>query len=135
MCIRDRTYSGSGYGAAARPRTRIPAARRAAAVASELATAAAIWPGRAASASMKSSAVLPVPTPIVAPVSTYSSAAFAEARFISSSVIVRTLLEADHRVRPGQYLPRPPRRQPHERRATGGAATSVSSHEHARLGY
>ena len=60
------TYSGSD-GASSSPTTRMPAARSAAAEASELATATPTSPGCAASSSMKRAAVLPVPTPIVEP--------------------------------------------------------------------
>ena len=80
------TYT-AGDGASSSPTTRMPAARSAAAVASELGTAAATSPGRAASCSMNSAAVLPVPTPIVEPGGTYASAASATARFCSSRVI------------------------------------------------
>jgi len=61
--------------------------RGAAAEASELATAAATNSGRAASAEMKKSAVLPVPTPTMVPGTTYPIAASAAARFCSSRVI------------------------------------------------
>ena len=60
------TYSGSD-GDSSSPTTRIPAARSAAADASELATAAVTSSGRAASSSMKNAAVDPVPTPTVVP--------------------------------------------------------------------
>ena len=50
-------------------------------------TAAATSPGRAASCSMNSAAVLPVPIPMVVPGVTYSTAATATARFCSSRVI------------------------------------------------
>ncbi len=65
----------------------MPAARSAAADASELATAAPTSPGCAASSSMKRAAVLPVPTPMVEPGVTYEMAAAATARFCSSRVI------------------------------------------------
>ena len=75
----------------------MPAAPRAPPpTASELATAAATSRGRAASASMKNAAVLPVPTPIVDPASTYSIAASAAARFMSSrSMPSSSLREAE----------------------------------------
>ena len=65
----------------------MPAARSAAADASELGTAAATSSGRAASSSMKNAAVDPVPTPTVIPSCTYAIAAAAAARFCSSRVI------------------------------------------------
>ncbi len=73
----------------------MPAARKAAAEATELATAAATSRGRAASSAMKYSAVLPVPTPIVDPGLTYSVAARAAACFMSSrSMLSSSLAEA-----------------------------------------
>ena len=77
---------GAGAGASSSPATRIPASRSAAAVASELGTAAAASSGRAANSSMKNAAVLPVPTPTTPPGSRYASAALATVRFCSSLI-------------------------------------------------